>query len=73
MIEQESQARLRAEIDRIVSDAKMSGDTLRTGLHAGRLALMYSESNYSIGRIIEEIVVAAAEAGVPVEVGRTKV
>ena len=58
------------EIPRIVADAKAEGMTLRTAHHAGILFATYPGANLSIGRIIDELVAAAAVAGVPVEIAR---
>jgi hypothetical protein len=62
---------LKREIGRIVADARTTGvGILHTNDHAGRLAAIYPTAGYSIGHIIDEIVVAAAAAGVAVEVAR---
>ena len=58
------------EIESIIGEAKANGETLRTGYHAGLLAVAYPDANFSIGRIIEELILAAAKASIPVEIGR---
>lgn len=57
------------EITRIVGDAKTEGRVLRAGYHAGLLAHRYPDC-FSIGRFIDELIMAASKQGVPVEIGR---
>ena len=61
---------LAEEIDRIVAEAQSRGATLRTSYHAASLFAAYPGANFSVGRIIDEIVVAASAAKVPVEIAR---
>jgi hypothetical protein len=63
-----AQAALLKEIERIVDSAKSSGRILRAGRYAGLLSDRYPE--FSIGRIVDELVAAAAVAKVPVEISR---
>jgi hypothetical protein len=58
------------EIARIVSEAKGGGGTLRTGYHAALLFDAYP-TTFSLGRIIDELILAAAREGVPVEISRS--
>ena len=44
---------------------------MRTSEHAGALLAAYPDANFSLGRIIDEFVVAACAANVPIEMGRT--
>jgi hypothetical protein len=57
------------EIARIVQSARDNGDTLRAGYHAGLLADAYPHA-FSIGRIIDELILAATREGVSIEIGR---
>jgi hypothetical protein len=57
------------EIEHIVAEAKAAGRVLRTGYHAGMIASRYPDA-FSIGRIIDELILAASRAGVAVEIGR---
>ena len=57
------------EIARIVKSARDNGVTLRTGYHAGLLADAYPHV-FSIGRIIDELVLAASREGIPLEIAR---
>jgi hypothetical protein len=57
-------------IERIVANAKGGGATIRAGYHAGMLAADFPNCNFSIGRIVDEVVLAATRAGVPVEIAR---
>ena len=61
---------LREEIERIVADAKAAEMTLNTAAHAARLFAAYPGAHYSVGRIVDELVVAATAAGLPVEIAR---
>jgi hypothetical protein len=62
---------LREEIRRIVADARANGTSiLHTSDHAARLAAIYPTAGYSVGHIIDEIVMAAATAGLAVEIAR---
>ena len=58
------------EIERIVADARAKGSILRTADHAARLFATYGSANFSIGKIVDELVAAAAVAKVPVEIAR---
>ena len=57
------------EVGRIVADAKTAGSTIRAGYHAGMLAAAYPEV-FSIGRIVDELVLAATKEGVAIEMSR---
>jgi hypothetical protein len=59
---------LAEEIERIVAETQSSGATLRTSFHAASLFAAYPGANFSVGRIIDELVVAASAAKVPVEI-----
>ena len=61
---------LLTEIERIVSEAAQTSAVLRTQDHAARLLESYPD--FSLGRIINEIVATAAIAKVPVEIERPK-
>jgi len=54
----------------IVSDAERNGSVLATGRHAAMLFADYPGANLSVGRIIDEIVIAAASKMVTVEINR---
>ena len=59
------------EIARIVALAKARGEILvRAGYHAGMLAAAYPGATFSVGLIIDEIILAAAKAGLAVEMDR---
>jgi hypothetical protein len=58
------------EIRRVVAEVRARGGILHSGPLAGRLATTYPGTGYSTGRIIDEIIAVAADAGVPVEIGR---
>ena len=59
---------LKKEIERIVANERAKGGILHTGYHAGQLAATYPAANLSVGRIIDEIVAAAALADLPIEI-----
>ena len=59
---------LREAIYRIVAEVQARGGTLRAGYHAGMLGAEHPE--FSVGRILDELVTEAAHQGVPVEIGR---
>ena len=59
---------LKKEIERIVANERAKGGILHTGYHAGQLAAAYPAANLSVGRIIDEIVAAAALADLPIEI-----
>ena len=65
-----ARALLLEEVLRIVEDAKRSSSVVRAGYHAGQLLAAYPKAGFSLGRIIDEIVAAAAAARVPVEISR---
>ena len=58
------------DIERIIDEARIRSSIVRAGYHAGELLRAYPMSGLSLGRIVDEIVLAAASAGVPVEIGR---
>ena len=62
---------LAKEIGCMLAVAKSKGSIVDVGHHAGVLLASYPRANFSLGRIIDEIVVAAAAAGVPIEIGGT--
>jgi hypothetical protein len=66
-----AQALLRNEIGRIITEAQQAHEIVRAGFHAGRLLRTYSHAGFSLGRIIDEIVLAASAAKVPCEIDRT--
>jgi hypothetical protein len=47
------------------------GDTLQTSFHTAALFATYPEANWSVGHIIDELVMAASADKVPVEIGRS--
>jgi hypothetical protein len=55
------------EITRIVDEAGRGRDVLLAGHHAAVLFASYPDAHFSIGRIIDELVLAAASEGVAVE------
>jgi hypothetical protein len=57
------------EIKRIVEDARKDGGTLRAGYQAGLLAVAHPNV-FSIGRIVDELVMQASKRKVPVEISR---
>jgi hypothetical protein len=61
---------LMEEIARIVAEAKATNSTLRVGPEAKRLDDTYPVSGFSRGRIIDELILAASNLGVSVEVDR---
>ncbi len=60
---------LMEEIARIIESARENGETLRTGYHAGMIASAYPHV-FSIGRIVDELILAATREGIPVEMAR---
>ena len=58
------------EIARIVDAASVSGTVIATGSHAADLLAAYPDAHWSIGHLVDEIVVAAATANVPVLIVR---
>jgi hypothetical protein len=56
-------------LEEIARSARDNGDTLRAGYHAGLLADAYPHA-FSIGRIIDELILAATREGVSIEIGR---
>jgi hypothetical protein len=58
------------EIRRIVADAGAAGETLHTDDHATKLFDAYPAAGFSIGRIVDELTLAAGRARVPVEIAR---
>ncbi len=57
------------EVVRIVVGARDRGETLRTGYHAGSLFAAYPNT-FSLGRIVDELLLAATREKVAVEIGR---
>ena len=57
-------------IPQIVASAQADGGMLRIAEHAAMLFAAYPAANLSMGRIVDELVAAAAAAGVPVEISR---
>jgi hypothetical protein len=60
---------LTEEIEHIVAEAQRIGGTLQTSYHAASL-FATPGANWSVGRIIHEIVLAASASNVPVEIAR---
>ena len=60
------------DIARVVAGTKITGSLLRISKHAARLFAAYPGANFSLGRIIDELVAAAAAAKVAVEISRPK-
>ena len=58
------------EIRLVVAEAIGSGDILWIGPHARRLLETHPGSGWSEGHIADELILAAANAGVPVEISR---
>jgi hypothetical protein len=58
------------EIASIVADAAATGAVLRAGDHAEHLRRAYPAAEYSLGHIMDELIMAAAKSGVPVEMSR---
>jgi hypothetical protein len=63
-------ALLLKEIACIVGDAERNSDVLATGTHAAMLYAAYPDAHLSLGRIIDEIVLAASTKKVAVEINR---
>lgn len=61
---------LKEEVERIVADVLANGRTLVTGRHAASLFAAYPDANFSVGRIVDELVAEAARAKVPVQITR---
>ena len=55
------------QIARIVAEAKAQNKPVRTVQHAPHLFANFPHANMSIAKIVEEIALAAREAGVPIE------
>ena len=69
MTREDARQLLLADINIIIEAASNSGGTLlRTGCYAQTLARKHPE--FSLGRIIDELTIAATSAGLPVEIGR---
>ena len=60
------------EVKSVVMKAAAAGHTLRIGPHAKRLFESGQAAGFSQGRIADELIIAAAQAGVPVEIDRTE-
>jgi hypothetical protein len=58
------------EIQEIVAEAAAAGETLRVGAHAKRLKEAYPSAGFSVGRITDELILAATKASVAVEIDR---
>jgi hypothetical protein len=61
---------LKEEVERIVEEARRKSVIVRAGYHAGMLAMTVLGVHFSVGRLVDEIVLAAAKKGVPVEMSR---
>jgi predicted dienelactone hydrolase len=59
------------EIKAIVMKAAAARRTLRIGPDAKRLSELYQSAEFSRERIADELIIAAAHAGVPVEIDRS--
>jgi hypothetical protein len=59
---------VREEIERIVSEAVRTSSIVRAGEHAYRLARRFPSSGLNDAELVNEIVAAAATAGVAVEI-----
>jgi hypothetical protein len=70
----DSQARSRTllleEVVQLVANARLAGIILKTGFHAARLFTTYPEAHFSMGRIMNEIVLDVTKRGVPVQITR---
>ncbi len=64
------QARLNAEIQRIIANSVRSGSIVRTGYYAEMLAEAYPDADLTIDEIVGAIARAASKRGVPVEIRR---
>jgi len=62
--------RLLKDIQRIVADAMEAGEALYAAEHAARLFAACPECGFSIGRIVDELTLAASGVRVPVEIAR---
>ena len=65
---EEQRALLIREIARIVAKARVDGRLLRAAPHAVTLLSTYPDAHLSMDRILDEIVIAASAAKVPVEI-----
>lgn len=54
----------------IVADAERDGRIISTARHAARLFASFPGANFSIGRIIDELVLAASSRRVALEITR---
>ena len=70
MLELEQRALLIKEIAALVADAKRDGRLISTDVHAARLLAAYPDANFSVGRIVDEIILAASALGIAVEMAR---
>jgi len=68
--ESDQRARLLSEIRRIVGDAQADGGIVFTAYHAASLFAAYPGAHFSVGRIVDEIALAATASGVAVEIAR---
>jgi hypothetical protein len=58
------------EVKAVVVKSAAGRSTLRVGPSAKRLAELFHEAGFSHARIADELIIAAAQAGVPVEMDR---
>jgi hypothetical protein len=62
---------LRDEVGSIVRSAAASGETLRLGPHVKRLREQFALAGLPHGTIADELILSAAQVGVPVELTRS--
>jgi len=68
--ESETRSLIEEEIADIVRQAADRGELIRVGEHAKRLHDLYGPSGYSVGRIIDELILAATNEKIAVEIDR---
>jgi hypothetical protein len=70
--EELQRAEARAEIARIVAAAASEGRALVTGPHVAKLQAAYPDTGWSTRRLIDELVLTAITAGLPIQITRPK-
>ena len=71
-LEATQRALLLREIACLVGEAERNGGKIATGTHAAMLFATYPGANFSVGRIIDEIVLAASAKRLVVEIDRPR-
>ena len=63
---------LRFEIGRVITEAQSAGSIVRAGHTASQLLRSYPTAGFSLGHILDEVIAAAAAAGIPVDMSRSE-